>query len=171
MKTWDWGVWAEMCLGVQFQSKRSELLGADPERMLSCRQRAQTLISICRSLRMWAVWRWRAGRYCCERGGRSNDNSNRLEITIWGLKHKQAFMWRWTWPLGSARGPADKRDKISESKSDRQAEYLHQTRSHCWGGNERSGGRADLLFVTYSHSRAGTDRQIHSNSIYLLIFK
>lgn len=59
-------------------------------------------------------------------------------------------------PASLGKGPTDKGDKISQSKSDRQAAYLYQTRSHCVEEKQKKKELRWLgqpaLFVTHSHS-------------------
>lgn len=109
--------------------------------------------------------------------GSGSDNSAWLEITIWGLEHKQAFMWRWACPPQSVWAPQTMETKY-QSKSDRQAAYLYQTRSHCVEEKQTEKSNKKKMAWPDLHSllriligQATRDWQINFNISYLLLFK
>lgn len=60
--------------------------------------------------------------------------------------------------------------KISVSKSDRQAVYLYQIRSHCWAEKKKCRQARVTCGLCHSLSQARRDWQIYLNISYLLLY-
>lgn len=109
---------------------------------------SQTLISICHSPGDVGSVKWKvAGE-----GISTNEGQRQWQFSLTGDHNLRAetqtgIHVKVNMPASLGIGPTDKGDKISQSKSDRQAAYLYQTRSHCVE-EKRKKKRAQMAWPT-----------------------